>query len=108
MRFIIKDGTGSVVVESGEPGSGIGQVGRRGEQVRNIGVTFEAGLVQIKDAAANALAILRTSNPEEIKLTFGVKLTAEAGAVVAKTGAEGHFEVEMLWRRDAVPATAEA
>jgi len=106
MRFTVRNGSGSVVVESGEPASGIGQVGRRGDQVRNVGASLEAGLVEIKDAAASALDVLRASNPDEIKLTFGVKLTAEAGAVLAKTGAEGHFDVEMLWRRAVAPKAA--
>jgi hypothetical protein len=31
-------------------------------------------------------------------IKFGVKLDAEVGAVIAKTGVEGHFEVKLTWR----------
>jgi hypothetical protein len=30
-------------------------------------------------------------------LEFGVKLAGEAGAIIAKTAAEGHFIVKLTW-----------
>ncbi|MEV6105064.1 CU044_2847 family protein [Streptomyces sp. NPDC051940] len=35
--------------------------------------------------------------PDRISLEFGVKVTAEAGAVVARTAAEAHFTVGVEW-----------
>jgi len=31
---------------------------------------------------------------------FGVRLTAEAGAVIAKSSVEGHLTVKLTWRDD--------
>jgi hypothetical protein len=38
--------------------------------------------------------------PEKYEIEFGVKLTAAAGAVVAKTAIEGHFTVKLAWERE--------
>jgi hypothetical protein len=35
--------------------------------------------------------------PEEVQITFGVKPDAQAGAVIARTGMQGHFEVKVKW-----------
>jgi hypothetical protein len=35
--------------------------------------------------------------PDSVEMTFGVKLDAQAGAVIAKTGVQGHFEVKLTW-----------
>ncbi|WIX75180.1 CU044_2847 family protein [Amycolatopsis carbonis] len=35
-----------------------------------------------------------------MEIKFGVKLSAEAGAVIAKTGVEGQLEIKLKWRRD--------
>ena len=38
--------------------------------------------------------------PEEHVVEFGIKLNSEAGVVVSRTAAEGHFTVKITWRRD--------
>lgn len=38
-----------------------------------------------------------------VQVEVGVKLTARAGAVIAKTGAEGHLETKLTWTRDLGP-----
>lgn len=35
-----------------------------------------------------------------MELEFGVKLSAQAGAVIAKTGVDGHLKIKMIWERD--------
>lgn len=35
--------------------------------------------------------------PSKVELKFGIKLTAEAGAIIAKTSAEGNLEVNIVW-----------
>lgn len=39
------------------------------------------------------------SAPDEIEVSFGVRLTAEAGAVIAKGGVEAHLDVTVRWAR---------
>jgi hypothetical protein len=38
--------------------------------------------------------------PSQVELEFGVKLTAEAGAFIAKAGGEGALSVRMTWHGD--------
>jgi uncharacterized protein YfiM (DUF2279 family) len=103
VRFTVRDG-GSVVVEVDETtngaASGIGPVSRRDGRVRDLHEAFERQLDNIGNAASAALEILRSNvSPDEVKLAFGVKLTAQAGAVIARAGAEGHLGVELVWKR---------
>jgi NTP-dependent ternary system trypsin peptidase co-occuring protein len=50
--------------------------------------TFEASLERIKPAAAAIIAKIRelSDKREEIGVEFGIKLSAEAGVVIASTG----------------------
>lgn len=50
-------------------------------------------------AARSTLAKLRQAHPHEITVEFGIKLTAEAGAVITKTAGECHLNVTLLWRQ---------
>jgi hypothetical protein len=79
---------------------GIGPVGRPRDGGREIPIPFESHLQSVRAAAVAALDAFRASlTPDEIKLTFGVKLTAEAGAIIAKTVLEGNLGVELVWKR---------
>jgi hypothetical protein len=92
-------GGGTVLVEVAErPG-----VARAGRASRVLAV---AG---VRDAAAAALAQFTsmTRAPDEVELKFGVKLDAEVGAVIARTGVQGQLEVKLRWRRDGLLAQEE-
>jgi hypothetical protein len=54
----------------------------------------QAFLSQVKRLAADAVA-----EPDEIELTFGVKVTGEGNMAVAKTGAEASYEVKLVWKK---------
>ena len=41
-----------------------------------------------------------TERPSEIEVTFGIKLTAEVGAIISKVGGEAALQVRMLWSDD--------
>lgn len=45
--------------------------------------------------------------PDEVQVEFGVKLSAQAGAVIAKTGVEGHLKIKLTWTRDLRPEPEE-
>ena len=47
-----------------------------------------------------------TERPNSIAVSFGLKLSAEGGAVVAKAGVEAAINVTMTWQRTIVTATA--
>lgn len=38
------------------------------------------------------------SKPAEFELEFGIKIDAEAGAVVSKVGGEGNLRIKMVWK----------
>ncbi|MER6666263.1 CU044_2847 family protein [Amycolatopsis japonica] len=99
-RFPLEGG-GSVIVEI-DPVPGTARVSRRDDLIEDTKGSFEAALANVKDAAAAALDAFRsmTRGPDEVELKFGVKLTAQAGAVIAKTGLEGNFEVKLKWARN--------
>jgi Trypsin-co-occurring domain 1 len=100
VRFPLASG-GSVLVEIDEQ-PGVARAGRAGAVLREARTTFEQAVGEVRDAAAAALAQLTamTRAPDEVELKFGIKLDAEVGAVIARTGIQGQFEVKLKWRRD--------
>ncbi|WP_103347577.1 CU044_2847 family protein [Amycolatopsis sp. CA-128772] len=106
VRFPLTDG-GSVVVEvEGEPG--LEQASVPSGVLRKATTTFEHALGEVREAAAAALAQFRGLGPDEVELKFGVKLDAQAGAVIARTGLQGQFEVKLKWVRAGEPSTEDA
>ena len=102
-RFELAEG-GTVIVEVDEDPS-VARASRTGSVVRDAKESFEKALAEVRDAASSALGQFRAMvrQPDEVEIKFGVKLDAQVGAVIAKTGMQGHFEVKLKWRRDDVP-----
>lgn len=88
---------GVIVVEADPSDAGVQRVGRGG--VVDVKRRFEDALTDIQHAAAAALAVFRDGDlkPDGVELEFGIKLNAEAGAVIAKTSLEGHLTVKLSW-----------
>jgi hypothetical protein len=40
------------------------------------------------------------SKPESLEVNFGIKLTAEAGALISKVGGEAALNVKLVWSRE--------
>ena len=99
--FTVRD-QGAVVFEIDGDEDGLIDVGfSRIGSVVDLQQSFEGKLAGIRDAAAAALSILREDLvPDEVTLRFGIKMTAEVGAVIARTTVEGNMEVEMAWRHE--------
>lgn len=106
-RFELNGG-GTVVVEVDEE-PGVSRAGRPGRVLRDAKASFEKALGDVRDAASSALGQFRSMprQPDEVEIKFGVKLDAQAGAVIAKTGMQGHFEVKLRWHRAHFPAEEE-
>jgi hypothetical protein len=98
-RFKLAGG-GSVLVDVDEE-LGVARVSRQGK-IREARATFETALGEVRDAAIVALTQFRAMarQPDEVEIAFGVRLDAEVGAVIAKTGMAGNFEVKLTWRSD--------
>ena len=96
MRYQVGDGS-SVLVEVDEDTYGIENVARAPEGVLEAGQRLEAALASVREAARAALDSLAKLSPETVEVEFGIKLAGEAGALIAKTSAEGHFTVRLSW-----------
>jgi hypothetical protein len=95
--FRLRDG-GSIVVEMEEERAGVVAAGRRpGEVAKEAAQTFEDAVAQVRPAAEAVARELRKISPNELSIELGIKLTAEAGAIIAKAGGEANFKVTMKW-----------
>ena len=102
-RFEAADGT-PVLVEVDDEGVGVERASRGTDGVLVAGERIEDALARVRPAAQAVLAEMRGLSPDKVKVEFGIKLTAGAGAVIAKTEAEGHFTVTLEWERSGGPA----
>jgi NTP-dependent ternary system trypsin peptidase co-occuring protein len=77
--------------------------GDAGSLVERGGRTLEQSLGGIVPALREAIDRLREVSSElsEVEVELGLKLTAEAGMVVAKAATEANFRVMVRWQRPA-------
>ena len=64
-------------------------------------MSFEGALESVRPAlerTANILKNLATA-PAEFELEFGIKLSADAGAIFTKVGGEANFKVKATWKK---------
>ncbi|MFD7868439.1 CU044_2847 family protein [Streptomyces sp. NPDC059783] len=104
MEFTTESGaTVTVEVDRHVPGARL--VARDGHSLARAGRTFDSALQGIRSAAESALAVFRdgTLKPDGVELEFGVKITSEAGAVIAKSAMEGHLVVKLSWSPGSQP-----
>lgn len=89
---------GSVVVEVRDE-DGFDRIARPGA-IATASRSFLAALDEVRAAAQAALDVFRTmpGDLDSIEMEFGVRLTAEAGAVIARTTVEGQLGVRLTWR----------
>ncbi|MBB2914439.1 hypothetical protein FHS43_005751 [Streptosporangium becharense] len=94
-------GEGSVIVEL-DPEPGVERLSLKDGDFAQAKASFENALASVRDAASSALRQFRTMAvpPDEVEIQFGIKLSASAGAVIAKTATEGHFDVKIKWQRE--------
>jgi hypothetical protein len=88
-------------VEIDEPDS-IGRVGRASEVVAHAQQTVVEALTHLTPAVQKVLAHVRGmfESPNKVQVQFGVKMSAEAGIVVAKAATEANFTVTVEWVGD--------
>ncbi|MFH9662345.1 CU044_2847 family protein [Streptomyces sp. NPDC017248] len=93
-----------VVVEGVGTRSGARLVSR-GDGPALAARTFEGALDGVRAAAAAALRVFRDGSlrPDTVEIEFGVRLSAEAGAVIAKGSTEGHLVVKLSWAPERTP-----
>lgn len=102
IEFLQEDGTQLVIeVDEPLPDGGVVRAARPGEVVQRASQTFEAALSRIKPMASGIVSTLQdlAQRPDEIQVEFGVKLSANAGAVLAAAGVEGNYRVTVIWKK---------
>ena len=95
------EGGGTIPVEVDESFSGgVVRSARPGEVVGQATESLGEALDRAMPAAQALIARLQAlgSRPDSIEIQFGLKLSGELGAVLAKTGAEGNFSVKLTWQ----------
>ncbi|MEV6522268.1 CU044_2847 family protein [Longispora sp. NPDC051575] len=104
MRFELDAGD-AVLVEVEFDGPDISPVSRAGDVIQSATGSFGTALTQVRKAASVALETFRDMDvrPDEVEVEFGVKFNAQAGAVIAKTGVDGHLTIKLKWQRDPKP-----
>jgi hypothetical protein len=108
----LTDGSGVwVEIADGESG-GVNRVGRAASLARATSETLQDAMSHVRPALDVIAEGLRgmAHVPETVRVDFGIKLSAEAGVVVAKAASEANFTVSVEWRpRDgAGPASSPA
>lgn len=105
MTYLIEvplDGAGTIVMEvDDEDASGIVRSARPGEVVGAAVMSFDAALERFQPMAQKLIAKLGdiADRPDEVGVEFGLKMSMEAGLVVAHTSGEANFKVSLQWRR---------
>lgn len=101
-QFTLEDGT-PFLVEVDEPTTGAVQRVTSistGKLVYQAKVSLEEALDRVKPVASTVLSKLKsglTTPADEIEVKFGLKLNAEAGAIISSVGGEVTFEVTLKW-----------
>jgi Trypsin-co-occurring domain 1 len=103
MTYLVEipvDGAEPVLMEVDEVGDGVVRASRPGEVVATATESFQAALARFRPVAGAIVQQFRQlgERPEEISVEFGLKLTAQAGMVIAHSGGEANFKVSLLWR----------
>ena len=103
VEFELEEG-GSILVEvDGVAESGMVPVSRGDKDVvTRAQHSFEAALDKVRPAAQTIIKKLRSLHdpPDEVEVEFGLKMSAEAGAVIASGGVEANYTVKLTWKRE--------
>src|SRR2546423_11776615 len=109
VEFPLDEG-GSIIVEVDEPESEGTIRAARGDAIVKAKETLEQALNNVLPVTKSIVEKLRSigNKPDEIEISFGVKLSTAAGAVIASASAEANFDVTMHWsaKNEAVTPTS--
>ncbi|MBV8384948.1 MAG: hypothetical protein JOZ63_20345 [Planctomycetaceae bacterium] len=102
LEFPLQEKAGSVVVEveDAAPAQGVERVGRGDRVVTQVSQTFEDALDKVGPMAAAVASKIQSiaTSTEEVTVEFAIKMSAEAGIVLAAGGVEANFKgVQPVW-----------
>jgi hypothetical protein len=99
VEFPLEDGN-SIVVEIDESETGGTVRANRGDKIEKAKETLEEALDRVLPATKSIVEKLWSivNKPDETEVTFGIKLSTVAGAVIASATAEANFNVTLRWK----------
>jgi len=100
LQIPLENGASILVEEVQSAPTGPVRAGRGERVIHETAKTLESYLATVKEACAAVVDQLKGVAADEMSAEFGVTLTAEAGAVIAKTSAECHLTVTLTWKGD--------
>ena len=103
-QFSLEDGT-KFLVEVDEPGEvAVERVAiDTGKMVLQAKKSFEEAIEIVKPVASVLISKMKeglTTPASEVEIKFGLKLTAEAGAIIASVGGDVNFEITLKWKEE--------
>ncbi|MEG4918306.1 CU044_2847 family protein [Microcoleus sp. bin38.metabat.b11b12b14.051] len=100
VEFPLESGD-SIFVEVEDPAPIDDCIGLRDEIVQKAQQTFESALEKIKPLTNAIMTKVRSLNEpaDEVEVKFGIKMSAELGAVIASGNAEVNYEITLKWQR---------
>lgn len=103
VEFPLEDGT-SFIVEVDEPEREGMENAAVGDVIEKAHQTIEKSLEKVKPTAQFILTQLRKlhETPDEIQVSFGLKLNADFGVVLAAAGLEANYSVTLKWVKEKV------
>ncbi|MEU8006203.1 CU044_2847 family protein [Catellatospora sp. NPDC049111] len=94
----------SLIVEVGDLPTGMKRVSARDANgIVEAGQRLEQAIDSLRPSLETLVDTIAGMAPTSHEIEFGLKLSGEVGAVVAKSTAECHFVVRLHWNGDARP-----
>lgn len=65
-------------------------------------ISYQEAIDRVKPAAEYLLQTIGNleAAPKSVEVSFGIKLSTKAGAIIASASAEGNFSVKLVWSRN--------
>lgn len=99
VEFTLSDDS-IVVIETDEDESGVVKAGL-GDTIERAGGIFEQAIENARKSAMVIVDKMRELGPDEVEVTFGLKVSGELGnIVVAKAGVEANYSVKLRWKKE--------
>jgi NTP-dependent ternary system trypsin peptidase co-occuring protein len=109
VEFPVQGGGGVLVSVSPEYNVGVTRGLDFSAAVERAEQSFESALDTIRTVAEGVLTQVTelARHPNEVKVEFGLELSAKAGAILAAASGTAHLRVELTWQPDRGGGTRE-
>jgi len=101
VEFVLDNGSTFLIEVDDSSNNAIERVALpSGQVIFKAKQTFEAALDGIKPVASTIISKLKQLNEpvDEVEIKFGIKLTADFGAIFTSIGSDVSYEITLKWR----------